>query len=86
MALNTAEEYKMILRESIANVVFTKADGSERKMRCSLRPEDLPAVEATKSETTTRKVSPDVVSVWDLDSQGWRSFRIDSVKDFSTEL
>jgi hypothetical protein len=81
----TVDDYKKILKESVANVIFSKADGSERKMRCSLRAEDLPPVESSKIEGSSKKPSTTVVSVWDLDNQGWRSFRIDSVKDFSTE-
>lgn len=83
--MNTVEEYKSVLKEQILNVEFTKADGSIRKMRCSLRPDDLPAVEASKSEASTKKPSTEVVAVWDLDAQGWRSFRIDSVKSYSAE-
>lgn len=84
--MTTVEDYKKVLKESVANVVFTKADGSTRTMRCSLRPEDLPPVESGKVDGSTRKQSTEVVSVWDLDAQGWRSFRIDSVKNFDTEL
>lgn len=84
--IDTVEDYKRVLKESIANVVFTKADGSTRKMRCSLRPEDLPPVEASNGEGSTKAPSTTTVAVWDLDAQGWRSFRIDSVKDFSTEM
>lgn len=83
--MKTVEEYKTVLKENIANVVFTKADGSERKMRCTLDAGYLPAVEATKSESAPKKQSTEAVAVWDLDAEGWRSFRIDSVKTFSTE-
>ena len=84
--METVEDYKKVLKESIANVVFTKADGSTRKMRCSLRPEDLPPVDTSKVDATPKKQSTEAVAVWDLDAQGWRSFRIDSVKDFDTEM
>jgi len=84
--MNTIEEYKSVLKESVANVEFIKADGSIRKMRCSLRPEDLPPIEASKVDGPTKKQSTEAIAVWDLDAQGWRSFRLDSVKDFSTEL
>lgn len=83
--MKTVEDYKSVLKENIANVVFTKADGSERKMRCTLDAGYLPTVEATKSEGSTKKQSTEVVAVWDLDAEGWRSFRIDSVKNFTTE-
>ena len=28
-----------------------------------------------------KKENPDTISVWDIDKNGWRSFRIDSVKE-----
>ena len=31
-----------------------------------------------------RKVNPDVVAVFDLDNEGWRSFRWDSITEFNT--
>lgn len=59
-------------------MTFTKADGTEREMRCTLR-EDL--IQSTEKKTErTKKENADVMSVWDLEKSGWRSFRLDSVK------
>jgi hypothetical protein len=69
-----------LLHEHVVNVVFIKADGTERIMNCTLRPDLLP--EQTES-TSTRKSNPDVMSVWDLDNAGWRSFRLDSIITFT---
>jgi hypothetical protein len=30
-----------------------------------------------------RPENPDVLAVWDMDNNGWRSFRIDSVKEIA---
>ena len=78
----TREEVASNLKSAIATVVFEKADGTLRTMRCTLMEEHLPEV---TENTTERKKSPndEVVSVWDLENGGWRSFRLDSIQSLS---
>jgi hypothetical protein len=64
-----------LLKENIAEVVFTKVDGTSRTMRCTLMEKFLPAQKDIE-QYTIRKSS---IAVWDLDKEAWRSFRIDSV-------
>jgi hypothetical protein len=45
-------------------------------------PEQLDIEEAIQN----KKPNPDVLAVWDVEAKGWRSFRWDSIKDFSTEF
>lgn len=61
-----------------AVVTFTKKDGSERVMKCTLQESVVPA--ATTTATTVKKVNDQVLAVWDIDKSAWRSFRLDSVK------
>lgn len=80
--MKTKAELKNILNDDIVNVVFTKKDGTERSMKCTLRENLLPKQEI-KEDTDPkkeRKENPDVLAVYDLEAKGWRSFRIDSVK------
>lgn len=74
----TYEQFQSILKTNHVVVEFTKTDGSQRIMRCTLNPKDLPANEGPKKakQETSEHTS---VSVWDLDVEGWRSFRLDSV-------
>lgn len=72
---------KGLLNNGEATVKFIKADGSDRLMRCTLQESVLPKVD--KTVTKTRKVSDETLSVWDLDANGWRSFRWDSIKEVS---
>ena len=72
-----------VLRSGNVEVIFTKVDGTERVMRCTLQPEYLP--ESIEKEGIKVK-NVDVTSVWDLDSNGWRSFRNESVKEFKIIL
>lgn len=79
------DRIKDILRNQELTITFTKKDGTERVMRCTLDPAKLPVQENTES-STKRKINTDTMSVFDLDAQGWRSFTKKSVKeiDFTT--
>lgn len=72
-----AENIKSMLRKGPCMVQFTKVDGTKRTMKCTLSEQLLPAVDPNK--VSTKKHSPDALAVWDLDKQGWRSFRYDSL-------
>lgn len=76
----TRDVVAAILKSDVANVTFTKSDGSERVMKCTLIDEYIPSTELDLSRTSTRKVNEAVLPVWDIDKNAWRSFRIDSVK------
>jgi hypothetical protein len=66
------------LKRNLMKVVFTKVNGEERTMLCTLHESVLPEPTITES---TKKVNPDTISVWDIDNNGWRSFRMDSIKE-----
>ena len=68
-----------LLRTSVINVTFTKLDGTDRTMECTLLPDRLP--EEYRTQTPVEKeVVGNAISVWDVGVGGWRSFRVDSVK------
>jgi hypothetical protein len=73
-------ELRELLRTDVATVVFSKKDGSSRTMICTTMKEYLPEAPSVPSV-----VSPTVVTVWDLEQNGWRSFRFDSVKSIQTD-
>jgi len=64
-----------MLEQSVVEVTFTKKDGTERVMNCTLLEDYLP-------ETTGagRSAGSDALAVYDVDADGWRSFRWDSIK------
>jgi hypothetical protein len=80
----TKDDVKHWLSASTVIVTFEKADGSMREMTATLQPGYLPE---TKEQNTTpaRKDNPDVVTVWDIENAGWRSFRIDRIKSLLVE-
>lgn len=69
------------LREYVIEVSFTKVNGENRIMRCTLRPELLPPkyMEEITEEKNFHQTNPEVIAAWDVQANGWRSFRIDSV-------
>lgn len=80
MAMFDKFEVKENLRKCVATVTFTKADGSVRKMTCSLMDQYMPEI-GDKPLQEARKENDDVLAVWDLDKNAWRSFRLDSITD-----
>jgi hypothetical protein len=78
---NTTAETSQFLRDLLKSgtysVKFTKVDGSERTLRCTLRSDILPPAPVT--EGTKRKSSPELISVWDTENSGWRSFKISNI-------
>jgi hypothetical protein len=84
MILFTREGLVDMLRHNIVTVTFTKVNGDERVMKCTLRSEMIPNAPTQNGELVVeQKQSSNNVSVWDVDSQGWRSFRVASVRSIS---
>jgi hypothetical protein len=63
------------LQSGVALVTFTKADGSLRDMKCTLQPRLLPQ-HTVKEKTSDVKENCDCLKVYDLETDGWRSFKI----------
>jgi hypothetical protein len=72
------------LRYGEVTVVFNKKDGEKRTMKCTLNPDMVPQLE--KKTERVKEVNEDVCPVYDLDKQGWRSFRYDSVTEVNFEI
>ena len=68
------------LQREELEVTFEKLDGTTRRMRCTLIPSFLPEEYRGKAPMLT-ETTPTAISVWDLDNSGWRSFRVDSVRN-----
>jgi hypothetical protein len=78
------QAYTQMLKNNVLQVTFNKkSTGELRTMRCTLNAQHLP--EQTQTVTRAKEFNPEVVSVFDLDKQDWRSFRIDSVVEVAVE-
>lgn len=79
----TKENLVDTLRHNIVTVTFTKVDGTERVMKCTLMSEHIPNAPSTNGEIVLKESSSKTISVWDTEASGWRSFRVDNVKSIS---
>lgn len=67
-----------MLQDDVMIVTFTKKDGTEREMKCTLSENKIPNAYAPKGAERAKPVES--IAVFDLDKNEWRSFRWDSVK------
>ena len=85
---------RSLLNQQEITVSFTKADGTDRDMRCTLNWDLIPAqpvtgpVDGIVKESRAPKKAPDpaVIKVYDLEAQAWRSFSMDRLKKITAEL
>jgi hypothetical protein len=91
-----------LLRDETIEVVFTKTDGSERVMRCTMNStiltsgikllEEKRAIELqdkgdgipTKPKRPKPKDRPENITVWDIEAEDWRSFKLRSLTNILT--
>lgn len=78
----TKSEMSEVLKNNVCVVSFEKVDGEFRKMKCTLMESYLPKSESSKG--TPRIFPDDVLPVWDIEKEAWRSFRVDKVLSFYT--
>lgn len=83
MAFERDELIKM-LNTGICEVTFTKVNGEERVMPCTLQGDLLPVVSVEKLKEDRRPSNPDNLSVWCTDKNEWRSFRVANVTSVRT--
>jgi hypothetical protein len=80
------------LKAGTVTVEFTKKDGDYRKMTCTLSADLLPPkvvstkVDRISESTIVKKENLDIVSVFDMEAQAWRSFIVKNVKNISFDL
>lgn len=78
-----------VLSKFIIDVDFQKTNGELRHMRCTKKPDFIKArleqkyPDGIPEATHHKAVNPDVVAVWDVEKDAYRSFRKDSVVNYS---
>jgi len=79
----TKENLSELLRNNVVTITFTKVDGTERTMKCTLLGEYVPNAVTNGRVLLNENTGSQSISVWDVEANGWRAFRIDSVKNIS---
>lgn len=73
-----------LLKETVVTVDFTKvSDGTIRTMFCTKNFELIPASEYPKQEALPTVKNDEIIKVYDMEANAWRSFRKDSVINFT---
>lgn len=78
---------KLLVEE--VSVTFTKADGTDRTMLCTKQFSKIPQEFHPKTDKVVKLdengnvIETDLISVWDLEKQGWRSFNFGKVKEIA---
>ena len=75
---------KAVLKEREVNLEFVKKDGSTRKMIATLQESVIPQYE--KKTDREKKATIELMSVFDVELQEWRSFKLDSIKTIKFEI
>ncbi len=68
------------LKNGSIEVTFDKIDGETRTIHCSLSDQFIPPIneDALPKEKKPRNLN--AISVWDIQKDAWRSFRLDRVR------
>ena len=69
------EQLRTRLSKEVATVTFTKKNGEKRVMICTTKQDLLPG----EPSKFAGPVSDSILTVWDIESDGWRSFRFDTI-------
>ena len=79
MSLFNKYELKQALKNGVYTIVFEKVDGTVREMRATLDSQYLPP-QLLNEETGLSRQNDQVLAVWDLDNDGWRSMRVENIQ------
>lgn len=71
------ESLQELLRNFVAIVTFTKKDGTERVMKCTLK-QDIAIPHERKTERV-KEPKDDLLPVWDIDASAWRTITVPNI-------
>jgi hypothetical protein len=83
----TREELRLLLSQNAMELEVLKKDGSPRLFYCTTDPSRIPLDKRPKplSEgAVPAERDPDLIPVYDLEAQGWRSFRYSRLQTVGT--
>lgn len=81
--IHIRELLRATLKSDTCKVVFTKADGTERTIRCTLDFDIIPEEHHPQTQSSIIESNNELkrvaLRVFDVESDGWRSFKPESV-------
>ena len=80
--MTTQKKIKALLQKHFIEINFTKTDGTNRKMTCTLREDIIPPTLPNNSDQH-RQNNENTIAVWDTEKNAYRSFRFNSLIDYT---
>ena len=80
------EQLKQMLREGVVEFEYIKKDGTTRIATGTTKLELFEDSPNYKESNGKRSVSDDIITYWDLNKDGWRSFNSDQLTHIFGEL
>ena len=75
------QELTALLEDAVVEVEFTKVNGDLRKMKCTKNFDSIPS-EKHPIGKSVKVYNEEIIRVYDIEADGWRSFRADSITSF----
>jgi hypothetical protein len=76
----TKDDVLAKFRAGDVSIEFVKVGGARRLMRATLVEDRIIFAKQIEGSSTTRKVSEQTCSVWDLEAHAWKSFRWENLR------
>tara|TARA_B110000495_G_scaffold16284_1_gene11622 strand:- start:16 stop:288 length:273 start_codon:yes stop_codon:yes gene_type:complete len=79
-------EMMQTLQNGLSEVTFNKINGDVRVMTCTLDDTIIPAdfLPKTSAMLDAVEVPQTIIKTYDVNAEGWRSFRVENVTNFKT--
>lgn len=81
----TKDELKELLAQEPVSITFVKVDGTLRTMLATTSEDHVPVQQDARTEMRYAKRGDGAYAVWDIESNGWRSFRWSSIQRVNEE-
>lgn len=78
----TKQDYNDLLKQHLCEVVFTKKNGDQRVMKCTLKQDVINSISTPKHTSRTVTVPDHQVRCVDTEKMEWRSFDLADVISF----
>ena len=80
------EEMMQALQNGLSEVTFNKINGDVRVITCTLDDTIIPAdfLPKTSAMLDAVEVPQTIIKTYDVNAEGWRSFRVENVTNFKT--
>lgn len=79
LSIISRDELTQALRKGTIQIKFTKKDGSERVMKCTLQ-EGIVVPYERKTDRVVERTDNNL-AVWDVEATAWRSVNLDTIKE-----